>query len=302
MMRDRPRLLLVLSAVLFGSTFAPGQAALDHLTPGGLVLFRFWVATLVVLPFAARATAEVRRRPRAYATAGLVAGVVNTIGFLVLSGALERTTASNAAFLSSLFVVIVPALAAVGARALPSVPVLAGIGLAVAGSFLLSGASLDVGLGDGLAVADAFVASAHILSVAHFAPRLAPLPFNLAQLVVSAATVVPVALLGGVGELTLGAVVAATWCGVAQGAALQLQVAAQRSVDSTSSALILLLVPVCGAALGYAMAGDRLGPAGLAGAALILGAVVVADVMPSWRSRGALRTAETSSKQMTHHI
>lgn len=302
MFERTPRLALALSALLFGSTFAPGQIALDHLTPGGLVLIRFWVATLVVLPFAAPLGAALRSRPRAYLVAGLVAGVINTVGFLVLSAALERTTASNAAFLSSLFVVIVPALAAVGARALPSSAVLAGIGLAVAGSFLLSGATLGIGLGDALAVADAFVASAHILAVAHFAPRLEALPFGLAQLAVSAVTVVPVALVGGVGELAATAVLAAVWCGVAQGAALQLQVVGQRSVDSTSSALILLLVPVCGAGLGFVMVGDRLGPAGLVGATLILAAVVVAEVIPVRRSRDALRASETSAKQMSHHI
>lgn len=291
--RPRPvpsaRLLLVASAVLFGSTFAPGQIALEHLTPGGLVLFRFGIATLVSFPLAVRHLGEVRSRRAAYAKAGLIAGVVNTVGFLVLSAALQRTTASNTAFLSSLFVVIVPTLAALLARRMPRPPVLVGIALAVAGSFLLSGADLAIGLGDALAVADAFVASAHILAVAHFAPRLRALPFNLAQLLVAALAVVPVAVVGGVGRLAAGAVVAAVWCGVAQGAALGLQVAAQRSVDSTSSALILLLVPVSGAALGYVLVDDRLGAVGLVGAGLIVAAVLVAEVVPSWRARRARR-------------
>ncbi|MCU1497174.1 MAG: DMT(drug/metabolite transporter) superfamily permease [Acidimicrobiales bacterium] len=279
-----PRGLLVISAVLFGSTFAPAQSALDHLTPWGVVLFRFGVATAVLLPFSGRQFGAARLEPRAYARAGLVAGVINAFGFLVLSAALENTTASNAAFLSSLFVVFVPVLAAVLARVAPTPPVLAGVSLAVAGSFLLSGASLSIGTGDALAVGDALVGSMHILTVAHFAPRLLATPFNLAQLAVSALVMVPLAIAFGIGELTFAAVLAASYCGVAQAAALGLQVRAQRSVDATSSALILLLVPVSGAALASVVLRERLGGWGMAGAGLIVAAVVVAEVLPARRA------------------
>lgn len=294
--RTRARLLLVLSAALFGSAFAPSQIALDHLTPGGLVLFRFGVATLVCLPLArwrgsdgAEHTTTERPTARHYLAAGAAAGLLNAFGFMVLSAALERTTASNTAFLSSLFVVIVPLLAALQLRRAPGRPVLVAIGFAVLGSFLLSGASLSIGSGDLLAVGDAFIASGHILVVAHFAPRLRPMPFNLVQLAVAGLAVAPIAIVGGVGELALSAVVAAVWCGIAQGAALALQVVAQRSVDSTSSALILLLVPVTGAALSYVLVGDRMGAVGIVGALLILTAVIVAEVLPTLRAgrRGA---------------
>jgi DME family drug/metabolite transporter len=115
------------------------------------------------------------------------------------------------------------------------------------------------------------------------------MPFNLVQLAVAGLAVAPIAIVGGVGELALSAVVAAVWCGIAQGAALALQVVAQRSVDSTSSALILLLVPVTGAALSYVLVGDRMGAVGIVGALLILTAVIVAEVLPTLRAgrRGA---------------
>lgn len=290
----RSRLLLVISALLFGSTFAPAQQAVEHLTPGGVVLFRFGVATVVMLPLSLRHLGAVRDDPRRYAAAGLLAGGVNALGFFVLTAALELTTASNTAFLSSLFVVLVPFLAAVLSRVVPPRPVLVGVGLAVVGSFLLSGASFDVNGGDALALLDALIASTLILLVAWYAPKLVSAPFNVLQLLVAALAVLPVALVGGIGELTLGAVVAASWCGVAQGAALGLQVVAQRSVDATSSALILLLVPVFGSALAYVMVGDRLGVAGVAGALLIVLAVLVAEVLPARRaSRAALRGAVT---------
>lgn len=113
----RPRLTLADSAALFGSAFAPAQVAVENLTPWGAVTVRFGVAALVMLPFCLCAPAPSddpvsERHRRDLLTAGLVAGAINTIGFIVISFALERTTASNAAFLSSLSVVIVPVAAA----------------------------------------------------------------------------------------------------------------------------------------------------------------------------------------------
>jgi drug/metabolite transporter (DMT)-like permease len=283
----RGRLLLALSAVLFGSMFVPAQRVLEDLTPAGATALRFAVATLAVLPFCRRDATELRDRRRTYVRAGLIAGAANTVGFLLQSLALERTTASSTAFLASLFVVFVPVFAAVLARRLPSAWVVGGVVLAVFGSFLLTGASVQVQAGDALALGAAVAGAVHVMLMGYFATRLAVSPFNLVQLAAVALMAGAISLVVGVGELTATALVAVLYLGVAQAAGLGLQVVAQRDVDPTSSALILLLIPVVGAVMAVVVLDDPVSVQRVLGATLVVAAVLVAEVVPTRRSRTA---------------
>jgi drug/metabolite transporter (DMT)-like permease len=289
----RGRLLLAASAVMFGSMFVPAQRALEDLTPAGATALRFAVATLAVAPFCAAQLPELRRHRGDYLRAGLIAGTANTAGFLLQSLALERTTASSTAFLSSLFVVFVPLFTAVLARRLPSRWVVGGIGLAVFGSFLLTGASLQVESGDALAVGAAVAGAVHVMTMGWFAPRLAAAPFNVAQLGAVALLAGAIAVVVGVGELTLVAVLCLLYLGLAQAGALGLQVIAQRSVDPTSSALILLLVPVVGAVMAVVLLDDPVSVQRVLGAVLVVAAVLLVEALPSARSSRPGNTAVT---------
>src|SRR5215213_11804232 len=71
--------------------------------------WRFAAAALLVLPFVWR---ELRALPASGWRAGLAMGVFLTGGYVFQTFALERTTASNAGFITGLFVVITPVLAA----------------------------------------------------------------------------------------------------------------------------------------------------------------------------------------------
>ncbi|MDY7099576.1 MAG: DMT family transporter [Actinomycetota bacterium] len=277
--------LMVASAILFGGTFVPSQAALDDMNPVSVVAVRFWVAALVLVPLLVR-DREQARAPVAGRFAGpLIAGTVNTVGFITISAALERTTASNTAFLSSLSVVVVPIVVLVATRTRPPKAVLAGVALAVAGSYVMTGATLHIGTGDGLALLDALIASGHILSVAYFAPRLASAWFNVGQLAVSAIVATPLLLLTGLGDVTGRALLLAALCGVAQAVALTFQIAGQRRLSPTSSVLVLLLVPVTGAVMGWWLTDDTLTGGDLLGGALIIASVLTVRLVPAGSRR-----------------
>lgn len=279
----RGRLLLAGSAVLFGSMFVPAQRALEDLTPAGATSLRFLVATLAVLPFCRTQGPELRSRRSIYLRAGLIAGGANTIGFMLQSLALQRTSASSTAFLASLFVLFVPVIMALQARRLPSAWVISGIAIAVAGSFLLTGATLQVNPGDLLSVGAALAGAFHVIIIGYFATRLSASPFNLAQMLAVAVLAGAIALATGFGELTWPALAAIVYLGVAQTAGLGLQVVAQREVDPTSSALILLLIPVVGAVMAVVLLDDPVSVQRVLGAVLVVAAVLVAEVLPSRR-------------------
>lgn len=288
------RTQLALSAAMFGIAFVPAQRAVRDLSPFGAVAIRFVVAAVVVVVIdrVVRARRSAEPRPavtsdarRTVLIAGVLAGGINVVGFCVLSLALERTSASNAAFLSSMSVVIIPVVAVIIGVRRVTPAIVVGVLLAVAGSFLLSGATLSIGTGDALAILDAFIAAGHIAVVGYFAGRIDPGPFNLVQLCAAAVFSIPLVLFGGVGSVTAAALGAAVLCGVLQAAALGLQVRGQAGMDATSAAVILLLVPVLGAVTAMVVLGDRFDLAGVIGAVAILAAVVVAEVLPALGAR-----------------
>ena len=62
-------------------------------------------------------------------------------------------------------------------------------------------------------------------------------------------------------------------------ATLLMEVFALQDVSSVDAAIIYTLEPVLGAAFAWALLGERLGPKGMAGAALILGSSLLSQVL-----------------------
>jgi drug/metabolite transporter (DMT)-like permease len=72
---------------------------------------------------------------------------------------------------------------------------------------------------------------------------------------------------------------------VASALAFYIQTTVQQRIPAARAAIILTTEPVFAALFGYWLAGDRLSPVQLAGAALILSALFVGEVLPVLRRR-----------------
>jgi len=104
------------------------------------------------------------------------------------------------------------------------------------------------------------------------------------QMAVVAGLSLPPTAATGLGRLTALALFAAVFTGIAcSSVALSLQLYGQRRVSPSRAALLLLLEPVFAGMVGFA-AGERLGAVKLAGAAVILAGIAVAELAPG---RGA---------------
>jgi drug/metabolite transporter (DMT)-like permease len=273
-MGNRPLVLLLVSAACFGCAVLPSQeATAAGLSVAAAVAVRFAVATAAVLPAALRARPGPAAPRRRYALAWLVSGCANTAGFLLLTAALERTTAATAAFLSSLSVVVVPVVLAVAARHVPAGRRVLGVALAVAGSLVLTGGTLEVDAGALLALGAAGAGALHIMSVGWFAPRLSTAVYNAGQLAVVAVAAGAAVLVSGAGGTTAIGFGAAAVSGLAQAAGLSLQARGQRAVDGGTAALVFTLVPVVALLTAWALDGQAPSAAEVAGGALVLLAV-----------------------------
>jgi drug/metabolite transporter (DMT)-like permease len=280
-----PELALIAATAAYGATFVLVQDALERVTPVGFILLRFAIGAVVLLPFA---LARGWRRAGVDADAGSYAWACVAFGFVAFAGywfqnaGLERTTTSNSAFITGLFVVFTPIVETVVLRRWPPVNVLWAVAVATIGLFLLTGADLSLNSGDLLTLGCAFFFGIWIYMGGRLSQRYDPVMLTAIQLAVVALFAVPVVLFDGLGTVDAQVVVAVLVTGVLCSAiAFSLQLWGQRYVEPSRAAVILLFEQVVAGVVGYAV-GERLGVAGYVGAIVILAGMLIAE-SASWR-------------------
>jgi drug/metabolite transporter (DMT)-like permease len=278
-----PELALIAATLSYGATFKLVQDALHDVTPVGFILLRFSMGAAVLLPLAVRSgwrgpsTARESYRFKHFILAVLAFGVVGFAGYWFQNEGLKRTTTSNSAFITGLFVVFTPIIETAVTRRRPSRNVAIAVGFAVVGLFLLEGSKLRLHSGDALTLACAFLFAVWILLGAYFTQHFDPIALTAGQLVVFAVLAVPVVAVTGLGHVTARVLVAAAITGVLCSAlAFTLQLWGQRFVEPARAAVILEFEPVVAGIIGY-WVGERLGVAGYLGAAVILAGIVIAE-------------------------
>jgi len=283
--RYLPELALIAATVAYGATFVVVQDALDDATPAGFILLRFAIGTIALAPFALR---RGFRRPgvsvtaRDFALAAVAFGVVGFVGYWFQNAGLERTTTSDSAFITGLFVVFTPLIEVVVTRRLPDPRVLWAVAVSALGLYLLTGASLDIGAGDALTLGCAFFFAIWIVLGSALSQRFDAIALTAAQMSVLAVCAVPAVAVVGVGRVTAGVLGAALVTGVACSAvAFSLQLWGQRYVEASRAAVILMFEPVVAGFVGY-LVGERLGVTGYLGAFVILVGIVIAESR-TWR-------------------
>jgi drug/metabolite transporter (DMT)-like permease len=274
-------LLCLASAAAFGAMGIFGKLAYaEGATVGTLLAARFVLAAVLLWGFAAgsRGIRRLRALPRRDVALALALGAV---GYSAQAesyfAALDRLDAS----LLSLLVYTFPAIVAVAAVAIgrerASLRTTLALSLASAGLVLvLAGAAagaLDP-LGTALGLTAAVVYSAYILSSEGVAARIGPVALSTLVCTGAAATLTLGALADG--QLELGSVSAAGYgwlAGIAVVStvgAVGLFFAGLQRVGPTAASILSTLEPVVTVGLAFAVFGESLGGAQLAGAALVL--------------------------------
>jgi drug/metabolite transporter (DMT)-like permease len=275
---------LVAIAAVWGLTFVMVQDAIERLPSLAFLGYRFVPAALLVALVFRR---ELRRLSAAGWRAGLLMGVFLTAGYVFQTVGLERTTASNAGFITGLFVVLTPLLAALVLREQIGALAWSAAGVSALGLFLLSGAGRDFDpRGDGLVLLCAVAFAAHILVTARAARDHSIGALVAVQLGVCGVVCLLAAAPTGALETPRGWTV---WSAllvtslVASALGYLVQTFAQRHAPPAQTALILATEPAFAGLFGYLLADERLSVAGWTGAGLILAAIVAVEVVPRLR-------------------
>jgi drug/metabolite transporter (DMT)-like permease len=274
---------LIAIAAVWGLTFVMVQDAIELLPTMAFLGYRFIPAALLVAIVFRRQLAQLS--PAGW-RAGLVMGAFLTAGYVFQTLGLEETTASNAGFITGLFVVFTPLLGALVLR--DRVP---GIGWAAAavsavGLFLLSGAGELNLRGDGLVLLCALAFSAHILATGRAVERYDVGALLVVQLAVAGVFCTAVAAVLGQHEQPEGGTV---WSAlivtalVASALGFFVQTFAQQHATPARTALILASEPAFAGLFGWLLADERLGAVEWTGAVLIMAAIIAVELYPRFR-------------------
>jgi drug/metabolite transporter (DMT)-like permease len=275
---------LVLNTVVWGATFVLVKAALGSVSPVLFLALRFSLATLALAVVFRRARPTRGAALKAIG-AGALTGTFLFLGYLLQTVGLRFTTAPKSAFITGLVSVMVPLLAALVYRNRPQVSEVAGVLVATAGLGLMTFESAigPIGRGDLLTLFCAVAFAAHIVTLGHFSESMSYEWLSVAQVGVAAAW--SLALFWWVETPQVLWRPAVLWAILITGLlctalAFTIQAWAQQYTTSTRTALIYMLEPLFAWLTSFVFMGEGLSARAAAGAALILGGVVLVELKP----------------------
>ncbi|HEX6713770.1 MAG TPA: DMT family transporter [Thermoleophilaceae bacterium] len=281
----RAEVALVGICAIWGVTFTMVQDAIAILPTFAFLAYRFAAATAIVAPVVWR---PLRALPRDGWIAGGVMGVFLTGGYIFQTLGLERTSPSDAGFITGMFVVLTPVLGALFLRERVSPLAWAAAGVSALGLYLLSGTGGDFTLrGDGLVLLCAFSLAAHILATGRAARSYDVGALLVIQLGACALASLALAIANGDIEAPHGTKV---WSALivtavfASALGFFVQTYAQQHAPPARTALILASEPAFAGLFGYLLNDDRLTAVAWLGAGLITAAIVAVELLPRWRT------------------
>jgi drug/metabolite transporter (DMT)-like permease len=282
--RFRADALLLLVALIWGTTFVAQKDANSHIGPLLFVAARFALAALFLAPLAVW---EARRCRTSLSRADWKAA--GWISLCLCSGCwfqqigLQTTSAGHAGFMTAVYLAVVPFVAWAMSGHAPRARVLLACAVALGGAWLLGGGS-DLGQwsrGDVIILAGDVVWAAHITLVGHCEGICArPVLLSLLQCCVTAVLTLPLALAweGAAWNGLWPAAPAIGYAGIASsGLAFTLQIVAQRHAPPAEAALIMSLESVFAAVAGALLLHEMMSLRAATGAALILLGVMLVE-------------------------
>ncbi|HEU4683010.1 MAG TPA: DMT family transporter [Nitrospira sp.] len=280
-----PRLALLLTTFIWGATFPATKAALEQIPPLSFLFLRFVLGTLIVAGWFLIARHAVRREREIVYASG-IATIFLFFGYVLQTAGLRYTSASNSAFLTALYVIVVPLLLR---RFEPRV--ILATAVATAGLWLLVKPSAMMNLGDLMTVGCAVAFAGHIVCLEQFtrrfdAPSLLLWQMAAVTLLFSpimwwehapadafAPSAVLLVGLGVTGGLATGAFAVQMW--------------AQQLVPAQQVALVFASEPAYAAWLSWYFLGETLDLQGWIGSLLILAAVIIGAFAASPQPAGS---------------
>lgn len=276
-------LLLLGAAFIWGTTFVAQMVGMEGLGPFTYAMSRyllgFWF--LLGLWYVMRGKRERKKRKGTYHPgwrAGLGAGAIMFVGTSLQQVAMLYTTAGKTAFITALYIILVPMGAALLGKKIFGEN-WTGAVIALAGLYMLSiHGEVSLGLGDGLVLVSALFWAAQILFIDRYADRVDAIELSVAQIFVCWLGSSIAALLF---ETVSWQPIAEAWFSIfyggvmSGGVAFTLQIVGQKYADPGPAAIVMSFEAVFGAVSSWLILGEIMSGAQIAGCVLMMTGVLV---------------------------
>jgi drug/metabolite transporter (DMT)-like permease len=292
-MTSRRSTLLATAALLgttaaWGSTFFMIKDLLDRVPTLDFLAVRFTIAGLVMLAVAHRAVLGLERRTVRRA---LVVGAIYGVAQILQTAGLAHTAASVSGFITGMYVVCTPLLAAVLLRTRITAMTWAAVALATAGLAVLTLNGVSVGYGEALTFVAAMLYALHIVSLGAWSTARDALGMSVVQLLVIAVIcLVATAPDGLVLPATSRDWAAVVYMALVAGAlGLLAQTWAQSQLSPTRTAIIMSMEPVFAALFAVLLGGEEVELRMVLGGAMVLTAMLLVEVSPGRQVEGEVQ-------------
>ena len=283
-------LLLLLTAMIWGTAFAFQRAGMEYIEP-----FSFGATRFALSAIAVGTAALVRERRRAHTSSaseeekktrrrgtllgGLCCGAFLGTANMLQQAGLLYTTAGKAGFITALYILLVPILELLLFRKRNGARIWIAAAIGAVGLYLLCVTeSFSLTRGDALVCLCALVFAGHILCCGHFTAKGDPIAMSAIQFAVAA-------LLPAVGALLfeqpswekiVSAAVPILYCGlVSGGIGYTLQMIAQRWTEPAVASLLMSLEAVFAVIGGALLLAERMSARETLGCAVMFAAILL---------------------------
>jgi len=270
-------LLLFLVATAWGASFTVVKDVLADIAPEPFIFLRF---TLAGVMLAAMAMARGGGLPRATFRPGLILGLLVFVGYWCQTRGLMVISPSRSAFLTGLYVVLVPFCDRLLYRTRIDARAWAGSGLAVVGTtMLIGGFDARPSWGDALTFVCAVCFAMHVVLSAKFSAETSALALAAVQVLVVGVAAAPPSLFAPRPRMTATVIGVIVFTAIVTTAlAFVALMWGQARVTATEAAVMLAFEPVAASFTSILLDREPLTPVFIAGGAIILAAMVLSQL------------------------
>ncbi|MEZ0581005.1 DMT family transporter [Nocardioides sp. MH1] len=279
--------LLAMTAC-WGSTFFLIKDLLDRVPTVDFLAVRFLIAGAAMVLVAPRAIGRLQPDKRRHA---VLLGCLYGVAQILQTAGLAHTPASVSGFITGLYVVATPVIAALLLRTRITGVTWAAVALATTGLGVLTLDGLSIGYGEAITLVAAILYAFHIVGLGAWSTPADALGMSILQVLVIAGICLVAALVSGDAGVELpdrgGDWVSLVYMALVAGAAAMLaQTWAQAHLPPTRSAIIMSMEPVFAAFFAVLLGGESVTGRMALGGLMVLTAMIAVEVAPRRKVEG----------------
>lgn len=282
--KARGNFLLLLTAMIWGSSFVAQSAGADLISPAFFNGTRMLLGSLLLSPLAVyrmRRYVPASSR-RTLLLGGACCGVLMFTGSYMQQTGIAYTTAGKAGFLTAMYVVLVPVLG-IFLKKKPRPILWVSVALACVGLYFLcfTDKTFSLAMGDAAMLGGAVMFALHIMVVDHFSPLVDGVCLSFVQFLTAGSLGMVVAFITEQPSFAAlsAAAVPILYTGVfTMGVAYTLQIVAQKDTDPTVASLILCMESVFAVVFGWLILHETLSLREGVGSVFMFVAVLLAQL------------------------